>query len=106
MTTRTKAKHPPLINTSMAFIAFFIHVILSVVNFNFTAMVQDIPLHQTNVNLLFFAILQPLAVAGLIAPVIVVAKHSDFMTEFRTVLFIAVGCFVIYTLAEMAGMLS
>lgn len=105
MATR-KIKHPPIIGTTMAGIAFFIHVALSVINFNFTAMVNGIPLHQSNVNMLIFMVIQPVAVAGLIAPIVVVARHSDFITEFRTVLFITVGFFVIYTLANMAGMLT
>jgi len=106
MATRTKVKQPPIIGTTMAGMAFFIHVVLSIINFNFTAMVNGIPLHQSNLNLLILSILQPLAVAGLIAPIIVVARHTDFLSEFRTTLFIAVGCFVVYQLAEMAGMLT
>jgi len=106
MNTRTKVQHPPLIGSTMAGVAFFIHVALCVINFNFTAMMNEIPMHQTNINMLMFSILQPVAVAGLIAPVIVVARHSSFLIEFRTTLFVAVGCFVVYNLAEMAGMMS
>lgn len=102
--TRTQTKQPPLVSGLMAGIAFFIHVILSIINFNFTALVNGIPLHQSNVNTLIFAIIQPLAVAGLIAPILSIIRHSDFISEFKNILFVAVGFFVIYSLAEMSGM--
>ncbi len=106
MNTRTRVKHPPLISNTMAGIAFFIHVLLSVINFNFTALVNEIPLHQSNVNTLIFMVVQPVFVACLLAPLMSVIRHSDFITEFRNMLFVAVGLYVVYALADMAGMLS
>lgn len=106
MNTRTKAKHPPIISNTMATIAFFIHVILSVINFNFSALVNGIPLHQSNVSILIFVVIQPALVACLIAPVMSVVRHSDYFTEFRNILFITVGLYVVYALADMAGLLG
>jgi hypothetical protein len=106
MNARTHTKYTPLISTTMAGIAFFIHVILSIINFNFTALVNDIPLHQSNVNTLIMAIIQPLAVAVIVAPVLSTIRNSDFITEFRNILFLAVGLFVVYALADMSGLLS
>ncbi|WP_283789481.1 hypothetical protein QNI23_017110 (plasmid) [Bermanella sp. WJH001] len=106
MNARTRAKQAPLINTTLASVAFFIHVLLCVINFNFSAYINEIPLHQSNVNTLIFAVIQPVFVACLVAPVLCIARHTDFMTEFKNILFIAISLFVVYSLADMSGIIN
>ncbi|MFT5592549.1 MAG: hypothetical protein ACI8SR_000908 [Oceanicoccus sp.] len=103
MNTRTHSKHAPAVTTAMAAVAFIIHVILSVIDFNFTALINEMPIKQSGLNTLIFSIIQPLALAAFIAPVLLIIRHSNFITEFKNILFIAVGLFIIYTLADMAG---
>lgn len=104
MNTRTQVKHLPFISTPMAGIAFFIHIIISVINFNFIALINNIPLHQSNISTLLFMIIQPLLVAILIAPILSLVRHTDFIDGFRNILFTTITLYLLYTLADMSGM--
>ncbi|MGR6873024.1 hypothetical protein ACU6U9_12110 [Pseudomonas sp. HK3] len=106
MNARTQAKRPPIISKAMVVAACFIHVALSIINFNFTALVNGIALHNSHVNTLMLAMIQPAIVAAILAPILCTLRHTDFIDEFRNILFIAVGLFMIYTLADMAGILG
>lgn len=106
MSAPAKKQHPPLIGNTITGITFSIYLMLCVINFNFSALVHGTPFHQTDVSMLIMTLLQPVAVAGFIAPFIAVARHSNFMAEFRSVFFIAVGCFVTYILWQMTGMMD
>lgn len=103
MNARTQIKHPPLISNTMAGIAFTIHIILSVINFNFTTLINGIGLHQSNINTLILAVIQPVLVATLVAPILCIVRHTDFLSEFRNILFLSVGLFVVHALADVAG---
>ena len=106
MNAQTRDKQAPIINTTLANVAFLIHFLLCVINFNFTAYINEIPLHQSNVNTLILAIVQPVFVACLIAPTLSIARHTNFIAEFKNILFIAISLFVVYSLADMAGVMN
>lgn len=106
MNTRTQIKNPPLISNAMAIIAFIIHVALSVIQFNFNTLIHGIGFQQSDLNTLILSVVQPIFVAGLVAPILSMVRHTDFISEFRSILFLAIGLFVLHALAEMAGLLT
>lgn len=94
---------PPIISNSMAITALMIHIAICAITIKFDAVKNNGYLNQSFISDTFALIFTPITVALIITPIVVLARHSTFWKEFRTLLFVAIGGDIFLTLWQMTG---
>lgn len=101
----SQANHEnPIISNSLISAAVLIHIAICVITIKFDAVLGSGYLDQSFVSNTFMMLFKPFALALLITPFVVLARHSSFWPEFRPLLFITIGADIFLTLWEMVGL--
>ena len=99
-------KKEPMFSTQLITIAFIMHFVLACISFNFHILNMGISLQQANIGLLLLEVIKPLILACVLAPVIAMARHTEFKNEFKVMLFIGSGFSILYSLVKLLGVVG
>ena len=93
----------PIISNSMAVSALVIHIAISMITIQVNAVIGSGYLNQDFIREAFSLIFSPIIVALMLTPIVVLARHTSFLPEFRTLLFLCIGADILITLLKMTG---
>lgn len=100
MTTQAN-KDNPIISNSLVASAIVIHIAICAITIKFDAVLGNGYLNQAFVSNTFVILFKPFVLALLITPIVVLARHSTFWRELRTLLFITIGADIFLKLWQM-----